>query len=135
MGTYMYCQLKNTSESHIKDCNEQLRKLGFESKVFNGILYGAFVTREQLDEDSRFMNKDPEGLKQCPHFKRPITHVFLQEFFWNRIGLCCIKLSSSEESELRQALIVAKWANKNNELINHKESNHYKPSEVKYYLL
>jgi hypothetical protein len=136
MGTYMNVKLKGTSENHIKHCNEEIRALGFKSEVYEGIPYGPFVTREQLIEDARFMNEDPEGLKQCPHFKRPITWNFLEEnFIWFRLGFFQCKLSGgTEEEELKQCLIVAKWISKNKNLIDLSKSSNYTSNFIKTYL-
>lgn len=136
MGTYMYCQLKGTSDHHIEQCNNELEKLGFKTEIYEGIKYGAFTTHKRLEEDARFMNEDPEGLKQCPHFERPITPELLQQFFWNKIGRFCTKLSGGRSNEeLNQALIVAKWAAKNKLLVDQIESSNHTPGIVKSYLL
>jgi hypothetical protein len=135
MGTYMYCQLKNTEESHIKECNKEVEKLGFKPINYEGISYGPFLTTEALEQDARFLNEDPEGLKQVTHFKRPISIEFLQTFFWNKIGLYCIKLSGGSPKEnLLQALIVAKWAAKNKHLIDQEKSSHHTPQIVRSYI-
>lgn len=92
MGTYMNCQLKDISEENIKSVNDELTEAGYPTETYGDIKYGAFTTREQLEEDARWMNNDPEGLAQNTHFKRPITVSFLSKFCWNNIGMYQIKL-------------------------------------------
>ncbi len=71
MGTYTKIALKN--KKHAKMVNTILKKeYGLTYKTFNGVEYGCFVTQEMENEDIRYMNEDEEGLKQIPHFKRPI---------------------------------------------------------------
>lgn len=132
----MNVQLKGTSETHIKHCNEEIRALGYKSETYNGVTYGPFVTREQLEEDAYFMNTDPEGLKQCTHFKRPITWDFLEKnFIWFRLGFFQCKLSGgSTEEEIKECLIVAKWISKNKNLIDLEKSENYTSAFIKSYL-
>jgi hypothetical protein len=134
MGTYIYAMLKDTSEENINKINDLLEAEGFKSNHYNGVRYGAFVTREQLEEDARFMNEDPEGLKQATHLQRPITVKWLEGLFWNKIGQYCTKLSSSEEPQLREALLVAKFVAKHRSLFNLKECYDYTVKKVREYL-
>jgi hypothetical protein len=134
MGTYIYAQLKDTSEENILKQNKILHKLGVETKEFNGVLYGAFVSRTQLEEDARYMNEESEGLKQAPHWQRPITVKMLERVFWNKIGLFCTKLSGgSTEEELSKALIVALYIRHNRSLFNIKACSNHTVTKVKEY--
>lgn len=135
MGTHMTVLLKNTSEKNIKSCNKQVREMGFKSEIFEGIPYGPFVTQEQLEEDARFMNEDPEGLLQNPHQPRPITPEYLTQYFWLKKGQFYCKLSGANNEELEQALIVAQWAELNPSEINKKDSDYYSPAKVKSYIV
>lgn len=136
MGTHMTVKLRNTSEKNIKSCNKQIRKMGFKSEVFEGIPYGPFVTNEQLEEDARFMSEDPEGLRQCPGTKRPITPETIEGMaFWLKRGQFYLKLSGgTANEELEQALFVAKWAELNPDKINTEESNNFTVEKVSSYL-
>ncbi len=117
MGTYLTLRLIDKSEMNIKKVNQSLTELGYPSEVFNDVLYSAFTSREQLKEDARFMNEDPKGLLQCPHFKRPITLEFLAHFFWNEIGAYVVKISSLNRNERAITSIVFKYAYENQEII------------------
>ena len=138
MGTYFEVQLKNTSEKNIKGINEELKQLGYIGETYNGIYYGAFNTLETLKEDVRFMNNDPEGLKQAPDFKRPITLKLLQSLaFWKKIGFCQYKLSGGIEEhpeEVHNLHIIAKYIQANPEVINTKKSSNYDMQTVMYYI-
>lgn len=135
MGTYMTCQLKGTTDSHIKQCNEELEKLGFPTNTYNGVKYGAFVTLEQLTEDARFMSEDPQGLKQCSHMRRPVQPVDLEKnFFWFKRGQFCQKLSSSSTDELKNAMIVAKWAARHKLMVDQSGSDHFDRTTIKQYM-
>lgn len=134
MGTYFKVKLKDKSEANIKSINSDLEKLGYETPTFNNVKYGAFTTREQLKEDARFMNEDKEGLKQSPHLKRPITPDFLEQFIWNNIGYCQLKLSGGENGTVKLALVVANWINDNKNKIDFKNSDYYQRGFVKSYL-
>jgi len=134
MGTYIYAVLKDTSEENIAKQNAILHKLGLKIKKYNGVPYGAFVSRAQLAEDARFMNEDPEGLKQAPHWKRPVQVKDLEGLFWNRIGQYCTKLSGgSSDKELSEALIVALYIRHNRRLFNIKECSDHTVTKVSEY--
>jgi len=54
MGTYTKLVLRNKSEEHIKAVNQSLHDIGiYKQEYFNKVPYGAFITREQLEEDAR----------------------------------------------------------------------------------
>lgn len=134
MGTYIYSQLKDTSEENILKQNKILHKLGVKIKKYNKVPYGAFVSRTQLQEDARYMNEDPEGLKQASHWPRPVQVKDLEGLFWNKIGLYCTKLSGgSSDKELTSALIVALYMRKNRHLFNYKECSDYTVTKVSGY--
>ena len=80
------------------------------------------------------MNEDPEGLKQSPWQKRPITYEWLESFNWNNLGTYQVKLSASSEETILQALIIARWAYKNQDKIMQRKSDNYDISFVKSYL-
>jgi len=131
MGTYLNLMLKNKAESNIQKVNRELNKMGFISHCYNNINYGAFVTREQLNEDARYMNEDAEGLKQSPHFKRPITPSFLSSFIWLRIGFHQTKLSGGlSPEEEHNAIILSQWAEENIQEIDMDESKNFQTSVV-----
>lgn len=134
MGTYLYAQLKDTSDENVKRVNEMLRKRGFPNEVFNGVVCGAFVTREQLEEDARYMNEDPEGLKQATHWERPVTVKQLEGLFWNKIGQACYKLSGGNDKTLAMALIVAKFLASHRNLFDLKECRNYTLAKVNSYI-
>ena len=135
MGTYMMVVLKDTNEEHIKKVNSEINAMGYEPETFEGIEYGAFVTMAQLTEDARYMNEDPEGLTQCPHFKRPVKPMYLSNNFpWLQLGCVQIKLSASEKEQLEIAMIIAEWVRNNNDLIDRRASDNYRVSFVLTYL-
>jgi hypothetical protein len=134
MGTYMKCYLKDRTDENIKPINDALEKLGVQTEMFNGIKFGAFTTIEELKEDARFMNEEPEGLKQMPDWKRPITTTTLSQLFWKHIGGFVTKISANSEEEMKDAVIVSNWAKKNIKLIDTKKSENFLPSFVSSYL-
>lgn len=135
MGTYMHVVLKNTGEENIKQVNSEIIVKGYEPEIYCGVTYGPFVTMEQLIEDARYMNEDPEGLKQCPHFERPIQPMYLSRNFpWLRLGGCQIKLSGGSDDLAKTAMIIAEWIRENHDRINMRESDNYRTSFVLSYL-
>jgi len=131
----MKAVLKDTEEQNILDVNAEIIGRGYVPEIYCGVTYGPFVTREQLTEDARFMNEDPEGLKQCPHFKRPITPEFLSHnFCWLKLGHFQIKLSGGHDEHVKTAMIIAEWIRENYNRINMRESNNYKVNFVLSYI-
>lgn len=135
MGTYCYLHLKNKAESNIKRVNNLLDRYGIWPKdVHNGVDYGAFVTKEQLKEDVRFMNEDPVGLKQAPGMTRPISFRELESLFWNGLGTCVVKLSGGTDNDgLKRLLNVVHFCS-DKKLIDTKASRDYTPKKIKEYI-
>lgn len=131
MGTYAILRVKNQTESNLLAINKDLTNAGYPSETHENILYGPFVTKAQLTEDARFMNEDPEGLQQCPHFERPITPEFLGKFFWNEIGSFCIKVSAINQEEIALAEIIFKYAYNNKSKFDWKRSENVSLPELK----
>lgn len=130
----MYSQLRDTSNENVERVNQELNKLGVKVKKYNGVPYGAFVTMRQIEEDARYMNEEPEGLKQAPDWPRPIKPEALQQVFWNKIGLFCLKLSGGRtDQELTIALVVALYMRKHRNLFNYKECSDYTITKVVSY--
>ncbi|MCJ8208129.1 hypothetical protein MUY27_00320 [Mucilaginibacter sp. RS28] len=108
MGTYMTVVLKKQyqNEAFIAALNDDLIAIyGAETGV-------AFNTWAYLQEEADFMNTDPEGLRQLPDWKRPISKEQLSKnFFWLRFGEFAFKLSGggSTAAEAQQAVAVSKW--------------------------
>jgi len=92
MGAYLRVLLKDKSEKNINTANNLLKKLGVEMENHNGVLYGLFTSQAMMEEDARFMNEDAEGLKQMPHWQRPVTVEMLSNSFYE-IGAFIIKIS------------------------------------------
>jgi len=135
MGTYCYLHLKDKSEPNIKRVNRLLDRYGiWPVEVHNDVDYGAFTTREQLKEDARYMNEDPEGLKQAPGMQRPISFRELESLFWNGIGTCVIKLSGGTEDDVLKKLVNVTYYCSDNKLIDTKLSRDYTPKAIKEYL-
>ena len=111
MGTYTKLRLKNTANNFIKTANESLKKYGAKYEVFNNVEYGYFRTDEMIKEDCRFMNEDPEGLKQVPDKKRPITPDYFNSVFWMERGAFIIKISCVDSEEIKQIKIIQNWIN------------------------
>ncbi len=109
MGTYIYARLKDKSEESIKKANKSIERKGYPTETYNGVLYGFFTSREQLVEDARFMNEEPEGLEQAPHWPRPVSVEQLQQLFWNEIGCGVIKISGCDDERQQVVDIVRTW--------------------------
>lgn len=141
MGTYFELQLKDTSEKNIKGINNSLIKLGYKnSRTDDPIYQGAFNTRELLKAEAKFMNEDPEGLKQVTHIERPITPEYLQTFIWNKLGFYQAKLSCIQEDtpELTRELtanleILSKFWEDNPDLFNLERCDNCDMSKVLEY--
>lgn len=135
MGTYTNLALKDRSEKNILRVNAQLDKLGiWEQEVHNSVPYGAFTSRQQLREDARFMNEDPEGLKQCSHQPRPITANWLESFFWNKTGFLVVKLSGGTETDILLRLYSVTAYCLENNLIDEKESEYFRLEDIREYI-
>ena len=133
MGTYATLFVKDKTDTSIIAINKRLASLGYPTETFEGVLYGAFVSKSQLIEDVRFMNEDPEGLKQQPQVKRPITVKFLTSFFWNQVGSFCRKISASTDQEKRQWAIVFRYAHENPNLFDWKRSENCSKAMLRQY--
>jgi len=131
MGTYCKIALKDSvQESQIELINQELETKGYLVDVHNGISYGAFFTQKMIQKDLRYMNEDPEGLKQVPHWTRPITAECLQEnCFWIRHRQFCTKFGSQDDE--RKILLVANWAACNKELIGDERSDNWTEQALK----
>ena len=70
-----------------------------------------FIHEKFLQEEADYLNTDPEGLRQLPHFQRPIAISTLHNnFFWYRIGVFHFKISGEPTTdEARDAIAVCKW--------------------------
>lgn len=133
MGRYMTVVLKKhyMNDLFISSLNEELAaKFGANTGVkFNTPAY----VREEVD----FMNYDPEGLKQVPHWKRPITIEVLQtNAFWLRIGEFSFKLSAAEGAvPALDAVAICKWLIKTKcRYIDRVASDNYDLKIVREYL-
>ena len=111
MGTYIYARLINKSEDSIIKANESIKAFGFPTPEFSGVPYGFFTSRAKLEEDAKFLNEDPEGLKQVQHWKRPITVEALQQLFWNEIGCGVIKITGCDDERQDMVNLVRNWLN------------------------
>lgn len=96
-----------------------------------------FVSEAWLKDEAEFFNSDPEGIKQIPHFKRPITPEFLTKtFIWYQPGFFQIKLSGSVDLERAiNAVAVCNWIKKSQlRYINTEKSSNYQPRILHQYL-
>jgi hypothetical protein len=78
------------------------------------------------DEDLRFMNNDPEGLKQMSQQPRPIKAESL-EVFGMIVGQYRAKISCPSESEVVEMKAIAAWLKSdpsNIDYINKEESEY-----------
>jgi hypothetical protein len=107
MGRYMTVVLKPQYKTtqFIESVNQLL------SDSFGANIGTHFDHEKFLQEEADYMNTDPEGLLQLPHFSRPITvSTLANNFFWFRIGEFTYKLSGSPSAvEARDAVAVCKW--------------------------
>ena len=126
MGTYCKLSLIDKSDTFIKNVNKELHDKGIDRIIYyNDIPYGAFTTHEMLEEDARYMNEDPEGLKQSPDSKRPITVKWLSQFFWNEIGTYHLKISAAYAHELKKIIAIRNYCRDNNYLDQKLSENHH----------
>jgi len=132
MGKYMSVVLKQPfqADEFIKRLNKDLLSYGApERQRFNPWYF--------LREEADFMNTETEGLKQLPHWRRPITPEQLSEnFFWLRHGEFSMKLSGSPTpEEAREAIAVSKWiAATKEEFIHTLYSENYERPVLSRYL-
>lgn len=132
MGRYMIVVLKPqyNNDGHMVRLNKQLQE------EFGAATAQVFNTWKFLQEEADFMNHDPEGLRQIPDWKRPITPLQLHNnFFWLRVGELHIKLSAcSDMDKARNAIAVCKWVIKTKGLYIKKaaSSNHSKKIVAEY---
>jgi hypothetical protein len=107
MGRHMTVVLKSQYKTtqFIESVNQLL------SDSFGANIDTHFIHEKFLQEEANYMNTDPEGLLQLPHFPRPITvSTLASNFFWFRIGEFTYKLSGSPTAvEARDAVAVCKW--------------------------
>ncbi len=111
MGTYTILRLKNKSEKNIKKVNDLLKNYGAKYETFEGVEFGYFRTLAMTLEDCRYMNEDPEGLKQATQQARPIKPEYIEDFFWNERGTYSVKISSLNDDERNEINIISKWLN------------------------
>lgn len=133
MGRCMTVVLKaaHRNDLFISLLNQQL------AREFGGNVGTTFVTQQYVEQEADFINTDPEGLKQLPHWKRPVTAAQLsRNFFWYRIGEFSFKLSGcSGSDEARDAIAVCKWIQQTKgRYIELKASENYRPAVVREYL-
>lgn len=133
MGRYMIVVLADEYKNDV--FINQLNKELFET-------YGAnnsekFNSWRYLQEEADYMNNDPEGKKQVPHWKRPITKECLHKnCFWLRMGEFHLKISGGPTAEEAiDAVAVSKWiVRTKGRYINKKECSNYTIKIVKEYL-
>lgn len=133
MGRYMTVVLKEEckNDNFIKQLNEEL------IKKYGATLYHKFNPWYLLQQEADYINKNPEGKKQLPDWKRPITAERLSKnFFWFTNGVFWIKLSGGTTSEEgRDAVAVCKWIiQTEQEYIDVGQSSNYDQETVAEYL-
>jgi hypothetical protein len=133
MGRYMTIVLKEEykNDIFIEQLNETL------VKEYGANTYPKFNPWYELQTEADYFNKNPEGKKQLPDWKRPITAKRLSKnFFWFTNGIFSTKLSGGTTSdEGRDAVAVCKWIVKTNQrYINAEESSNYDQETVAEYL-
>lgn len=133
MGRYMTVVLK---EKYQNDFFIEL--LNMELATTYGANSGnKFNTWAHIKSEAHYMNHDPEGLQQLPHWERPITAESLHKnFFWLRMGEYSFKLSCpSRSDEARDAVAICKWIIKTKgKFINKHASDNYYPAILREYL-
>ena len=133
MGTYARIVLKKTvTGKKLKEINRELSRRGIPIAVHEGVEYGAFITNETMAEDVRFMNEDPEGLKQMPGTPRPVTINQVIDQYFYKPRLFCRKLRY--EDEMQEVAIVVAWAEEHPELIDQNESSYCQREEIDSFL-
>ncbi len=107
MGRYMTVVLK---EGHRSDVFIQLLNEDLLTR-FGANTCLKFNSWEYLQGEADYINNHPEGIKQLPDWKRPITKEALhRNFFWFRNGAFSFKLSGGGTAdEARDAVAVCKW--------------------------
>ena len=106
MGRYMIVVLRDRykTETFIEETNKHLiQQFGAPAGVH-------FVSRQFVQGEADYINTDPKGLKQIPHFSRPVTPETLSNcFFWYRIGEFHAKINSLEQKQALAAIAISKW--------------------------
>lgn len=131
MGTYTKIILKNQDEKEILRINREILSLGYRDELRRG----PFYAMKHCRADAKFMNTDPEGLKQMEHLQRPITpkKILGLGMFWIAIGLFCVKISCLNEEEKHNLRIVMQWAWRNEEKIDRVNSNYWSKEDALNY--
>ena len=112
MGTYTRVRLLDVSDAEL--ANMFCSSLGHTREIHNEVLYGLFYSTDMLDEDVRFVNNDPDGLKQMPDIPRPMSkETFLLQKFGNGcfggLGQWCVKISNPTDTEKKEIEIIKRF--------------------------
>lgn len=131
MGTYCRIVLKaSVPDAQVEEINAALYQQGFPIEIHNGVPYGAFHTEAMIQEDVRYMNEDPEGLKQAIGWKRPITVEYLeQNWMFTRRRQFCMKFGGGDEDD-SMIRVVSSWARQNRELIDEAQSVYWQEEQL-----
>lgn len=107
MGRHMTVVLRSQyrTTQFIESVNQLL------SDSFGANIGCHFKHEKFLQEEADYLNTDPEGLLQLPHFSRPITvSTLANNFLWFRMGEFTCNLSGSPTVvEATDAVAVCKW--------------------------
>lgn len=106
-------------------------------KHFGSTTEEPFYTTSAQRREIRYLNEDPEGLKQVSDWPRPITASILEkQAFWYRVGEFSLKLSGGSTSlDAMDAIAVCKWIQlTKGHYINARLSSHYDPTTIADYL-
>jgi hypothetical protein len=133
MGTYMTVVLQKDYHGEAA-----INKINNDLFLYFGANHGVhFGTRQQLQQETDYLNQHPDGLKQLPGWKRPISAMELEQAaHWLRIGEFSFKISAVETTdEARDAVAVCKWimATKGKYIVPRRSSN-YQQRIIQQYL-
>ena len=106
MGAYTRIVLKRAGFA--EKVNNRLKELGLVYPMHNGVEWGLFRTEKMEEEDIRFVNEDPEGLKQNPTHPRPVGRDYFKNMGM-KVGVWEVKISCPLEEEEKQIAVMQEF--------------------------
>jgi hypothetical protein len=133
MGRYMEVYLK---KKYINEATIQKINLSLKEK-FGANSTDIFISEAYLKDEAEFFNSDPEGMKQLPDFKRPLTPQILSNYFiWYQAGFFQFKISGCvDPARAVNAVAVCHWIKKSQlRYIDTEKSSNFQPRILHQYL-
>ena len=127
----VYLKEKYINEAAIRRINLSLKeKFGANSADI-------FISDAFLKDEAEFFNSDPEGMKQIPDFKRPLTpEILTKTFIWYQPGFFQLKISGCvDPTRAINAVAVCNWIKKSQlRYIDTEKSSNYQARILHQYL-